>query len=130
MHHPACIPISIVEIPPTDPYPSTDDGRRIFRATLRVGRDGADHTLTITCPHTPEEEQRLRWYFEAHVERPYTDQIRAQQAIASVTAYGHSLFQQIFGADHEVGEQLRPLLSQPQNLLIEIEGSPAFHALH
>lgn len=130
MHDPACISISIVEIPPTTSYPSTEDGRRIFRARICVGKDGADHTLTITCPHTPEQEQRLRWYFEAHVDRPYTDQIRAQDATASVMTYGHSLFQQVFAADPEIGRELQPLLSQPQNLRIEIEGSPAFHALH
>lgn len=130
MHDSACIPISIVELPPVGVYSSTEDGRRIFRANIRVGKDGPDHAVTIVCPHTAQEEARLRWYFEAHVERPYTDQVRAQEATDSVVTYGHSLFQQVFASDDEIGRQLQPLLSQPENLRIQIEGSPAFHALH
>src|SRR5436190_1359651 len=50
----------------------------------------------LTPPFGEQDEAQLEWYFEQHLRFPFTNQVRAQSAAASITAYGHALFEQIF----------------------------------
>src|SRR6266851_3264737 len=92
--------------------------------------NGPLHPITISNPFSDEEEQELEWYFEEHLEFPFTNKVRAQNAARSITTYGEKLFKQVFG-DNDVYAEYRALLRGGlSGLQIEIEGSPTFHALH
>ena len=92
--------------------------------------NGPLYPITISNPFSDEEEQELEWYFEEHLEFPFTNKVRAQNAARSITTYGERLFKQVFG-DNDVYAEYRALLRGGlSGLQIEIEGSPTFHALH
>src|SRR5436309_13108504 len=61
--------------------------------------NGPEYPITISDPFSPEEEKLLEWYFEEHLQFPFLNQVKAQQAATSIKAYGEKLFQHIF-ADH------------------------------
>lgn len=90
---------------------------------------GAPYPITVTDPFTDEEETRLAWYFEEYLRFPFTDEVKHREAAASVTAYGHALFEQVF-----TGKSLNPYYQARQRgvgeMTFEIAGSPEFHALH
>jgi hypothetical protein len=44
----------------------------------------------------PDQEERLRWYFEEHIASPYTDREKAKRAKTSIAFYGESLFADLF----------------------------------
>src|SRR6266571_2084757 len=91
---------------------------------------GPEYPITISDPFTEKEEQELEWYFEDHLTFPFTNKVRAQHAAASITTYGEVLFEQIFGNRRIYANYEKILQSGLSNLLIEIAGSPQFHALH
>jgi hypothetical protein len=70
-----------------------EDGGRTGGAILRI--DGFDYPTTVTPPFDAKAETELDWYFEEHLRFPFTDQVRAKEAGASVTAYGEALFRQL-----------------------------------
>jgi tetratricopeptide (TPR) repeat protein len=106
-------------------------------ATTATGFDAAlffDHSeeypVAIHDPFSAQEEARLGWYFEEHLRFPFTDQVRAREAAASIVAYGQVLFGQLF-ADPEVLATYRALTQgNLAELTVEIAGPPEFHALH
>src|SRR5258708_1355399 len=69
------------------------DGR--FSAVLRFDEDD-EYPVTVGSPFSDKEETRLEWYFEQHVAFPFTQQVKAKEAAASIAAYGEGLFQQLF----------------------------------
>uniref|UniRef100_UPI0020295AE7 tetratricopeptide repeat protein n=2 Tax=unclassified Caballeronia TaxID=2646786 RepID=UPI0020295AE7 len=99
-----------------------------FKAVVCID-GGADYASEVSDPFSEGEEERLEWYFEAHLRQPYLNQVTAQQAAQSITTYGERLFGQVF-ADPKAYARYSACKSQLDGLRIEIEGSPAFHALH
>ena len=95
-----------------------------------VSIDGQEYAITITDPFGPKEEEQLEWYFEQHLAFPFTGQVKAQTAAASITTYGEALFNQIF-ADRRAYARYQAALQQGiETLSFEIAGSPDFHRLH
>ena len=94
--------------------------------------NGPEYPITITDPFEDKEEkeQELEWYFEEHLEFPFTKKVRAQNAAASIITYGEDLFKQVFG-DPDIYAEYRNILKVGlHDLQIEIAGSPKYHALH
>src|SRR6266700_8325173 len=92
--------------------------------------NGPEYPITINDPFKEQGEQELEWYFEEHLEFPFTKKVRAQNAAASIKTYGEELFKQVFG-DSDIYAEYRDLLKAGlHNLHIEIAGVPKFHALH
>ena len=92
--------------------------------------NGPEYPITITNPFEEPQEQELEWYFEEHLEFPFTRKVRAQNAATSIKTYGEELFKQVFG-DPDIYSEYRDLLKAGlHDLQIEIAGSPKFHALH
>ena len=73
---------------------------------------------------------RTRWYFEEHLEFPFTRKVRAQNAATSIKTYGEELFKQVFGDPISMPNIETQLKAGLHDLHIEIAGSPKFHALH
>ncbi|MAT98652.1 MAG: hypothetical protein CL608_16030 [Anaerolineaceae bacterium] len=108
------------------------DGRTESPFAAAVQFDnGAGHKVSITDPFTPEEEERLEWYYEEWLTFPFTGEVRASHAAASTQSYGEALFRQLFTADalaeYKMALRYEGGFSQ---LAFEIRGTPAFHALH
>jgi hypothetical protein len=59
--------------------------------------NGPENPITINDPFESQQEQELEWYFEEHLEFPFTKKVRAQNAATSITTYGEELFKQVFG---------------------------------
>src|SRR5436305_273563 len=92
--------------------------------------NGPEYPITINDPFEEQEEQELEWYFEEHLEFPFTKKIRAQNAATSIKTYGETLFKQVFG-DPDIYAEYRDILKAGlHDLHIEIAGPPKFHALH
>src|SRR6266852_137162 len=103
--------------------------RNGWKAVVRID-NGPPRPITVSNPFSAEEEEELEWYFEEHLEAPYLNKVRAQEAAASIKTYGEKLFKQVFG-DNDIYAEYRVLLKGGlSGLQIEIEGSPTFHALH
>ena len=88
-----------------------------------------------SCHHqqslSEREEHELEWYFEEHLEFPFTKKVRAHHAARSITTYGEKLFNQVFEQNAKVLVAYRTAVQAGLNdVQMEIEGSPAFHALH
>ena len=98
-------------------------------AAVSVNGEG-EYPVTVRNPFSPQEEARLEWYFEQHLRFPFTQQVEAQAAAASVTAYGESLFNQVFADRKAYARYQEALQSGVENLRFEIAGSPEFHQLH
>src|SRR2546425_9089749 len=92
--------------------------------------NGPEYPVTINDPFKDKEEQELEWYFEEHLEFPFTKKVRARNAAASITTYGEALFKQVFG-DPDIYAEYRGLLKTGlHDLQIQFAGTPKFHALH
>ncbi len=101
-----------------------------WKAVVRFN-NGPENPVTISNPFTSKEEEDLEWYFEQHLELPFLDNVRAEDAAASITAYGESLFKQVFTQNSKAHFTYTTALQSGLNdVQIEIEGSPGFHALH
>ena len=57
-----------------------------WQAVVRVN-NGPENHITISNPSAGEEEQELAWYFEEHLEFPFTGKVRASNAATSITTY-------------------------------------------
>lgn len=112
-----------------------EDSGRWDEASNRIGAvmriDGYDYPLALAPPFDAEREGELDWYFEEHLRFPFTDEVRAQEAGASIVAYGEALFRQLVASD-EAREAYGKLKDRayPLDLSVSIIGSPAFQALH
>ncbi len=95
-----------------------------------VAIDGQEYPTTVTDPFEPRAEADLEWYFEQHLRFPFTDQVRARAAAASITSYGERLFDQLF-ADRRAYARYQAALQQGvESLSFEIAGPPELHHLH
>ena len=92
--------------------------------------DGPEYAIRLRNPFSLEEEERLEWYFEEHLTYPFLHGVKAREAAQSITRYGEALFNQVFAANHHVYALYARVRDRLSELRIEIEGSPAFHALH
>src|SRR5579884_4283212 len=93
--------------------------------------NGPLNPITITNPFSTEEEEELEWYFEEHLQFPFTQKVRAQNAAKSIPTYGEKLFNQVFVQNPKVFVAYRNAVQDGLNdVQIEIEGSPKLHALH
>jgi hypothetical protein len=93
--------------------------------------NGAQHHITISNPFSKAEDEELEWYFEEHLEFPFTKKVRARNAAVSITTYGEALFKQVFEKDPRVLVAYKTAVQAGLNdVQIEIEGSPRFHTLH
>src|ERR1700730_2108860 len=101
-----------------------------WQAVMRFN-NGPEHHIKVSDPFSPEEEQELAWYFEEHMEFPFTKKVRAQNAAQSVPTYGEKLFNQVFIQNADAQFAYRTARQAGLNdAQIEIEGTPRFHALH
>ena len=101
-----------------------------FSATVRFGEYGSPYpSLAVTNPAKPEEEQELEWYFERWLSFPFTDRVRAERAAGLIREYGESLFAQVFRSDPDIYLEYQRAM-QGGGVLLQIVGSPEFHALH
>ncbi|MBP8001120.1 MAG: CHAT domain-containing protein [Chloroflexi bacterium] len=112
---------------PNTPLTLDAQKRHVFPA--QVSFEGYNtYPITVTDPFTPAQEAELEWYYERWLNFPFTDKIRAQHAAASIRAYGHDLFNQLFRADPNLYADYREQRTEP--FTIEIIGEPEFHTLH
>src|SRR5260221_2493088 len=108
----------------------TTDTAGNWQAVVRFN-NGPLNPVTISNPFSKQEEHELEWYFEEHLAFPFTKKVRAQQVARSITAYGEKLFHQVFEQNAKVLVAYRTAVQAGLNdVQLEIEGSPAFHALH
>jgi len=98
-------------------------------ATLSFNHEG-EYEIAIRDPFSEQEEQRLEWYFEEHLQFPFLEQIKTQQAAESVTRYGEELFKQIFSDQKAYAVYKAAVQNGLNTLHFEIAGSPKFHELH
>jgi hypothetical protein len=91
---------------------------------------GEEYPVAIAAPFSAEGEQRLEWYFEEHIRFPFIEQVQAQAAAASITAYGEALFNQAFADRRAYARYKEALQAGVETLAFEIAGSPDFHGLH
>src|SRR5229473_514555 len=92
--------------------------------------DRGDYPLTIQDPFSKEDEERLEWYFEEHLDYPFLNQVKARTIAASITTYGEALFKQVFADAEAYAAYKDALKSGIHSLRFEIVGAPGFHALH
>ena len=108
-----------------------------FAADISFARPGEDsgppYPIDVSDPFDAGEEARLAWYFEEWLSFPFTDQVQAREAGASVEEYGHRLFRQIFENFPDVLAEYKYAVREAGGFgqfHFQIAGSPAFHALH
>jgi len=99
-------------------------------ATVRFGEYGSPYpSLTVANPASSKQEDELEWYFERWLNFPFTDKVRAERAAAIIREYGESLFAQVFRSDPDLYAEYQRAM-QGGGVLLQIVGSPEFHALH
>ncbi len=87
--------------------------------------------VTIRDPFSKAEEECLEWYFEEHLKFPFTNQVKAQEAAASISMYGEMLFEQVFVANPRILSTYKTAVQAGlDKIQIEVSGQPPFHALH
>jgi len=99
-----------------------------FAATVQFDPHGAPYEISVSHSFSEQEEEQLEWYFEEWLKFPFTDTVRADTAAASIRAYGEALFEQVFRRNPDVYLEYQRL--RQGDFLLEITGSPEFHALH
>jgi tetratricopeptide (TPR) repeat protein len=97
---------------------------------LLIFDHGEQYAITIRDPFAKGDEARLEWYFEQYLRFPFTNQVRAQEAAASITVYGETLFRQVFADPDAYARYRAALQSGMETVSFEIAGSPDFHSLH
>src|SRR5713101_808226 len=101
-----------------------------WQAVVRFN-NGPINTINVSNPFSDEQERELEWYFEEHLAFPFTKKVRAQNAAKSIPTYGEKLFNQVFEQNAKVLVAYKTALQVGLNdVQIEIEGTPKFHALH
>src|SRR5215472_9154516 len=74
------------------------NGSRRGSFSVRVSfGDDAEYDLEITDPADEATEAILSWYFKEHLRYPFLDADRERLAQSRLVAYGHRLFEQLFG---------------------------------
>src|ERR1700692_3721842 len=80
-----------------------------FHATVSID-SGPQYPITVCDPFIEKQEQELEWYFEEHLEFPFTQKVRAKEAATSLTTYGETLFKQVFQDNPDVYAEYKTLL--------------------
>ena len=107
---------------------SAQDGG--FQAAINFDY-GPQYPINVHDPFEVKQERELEWYFEEHLQFPFTQKVRASNAAASIMTYGETLFKQVFLENADVYAEYKALLKVGlDQVQIEIVGSPAFHVLH
>lgn len=92
---------------------------------------GPQYPITVRDPFDQKQEAEVEWYFEQHLEFPFTQKIRARNAATSISTYGEVLFKHVFQDNEDVYAEFKALLKVGlEQVQIEVTGSPKFHALH
>ena len=91
-----------------------------FEAELIIEGRG-NYPITITNPFQEYDEQLLSWYFEDWLNQPHLNQVRAEEAEASVKTYGQELFIQVFQADINAYSQYQQWRGDLSQIQIQIE---------
>jgi len=92
---------------------------------------GPQYPITVRDPFDQKQEAEVEWYFEQHLEFPFTQKVRARKAAASIATYGEILFKHVFLDNKDVYAEFKALLKVGlEQVQIEVTGSPKFHALH
>lgn len=106
-----------------------------FRAEIVFPSDNK-YDVTVTDPFLEpdpvdgDREERLRWYFEAHLSSPYTEREKAGRAASSIPAYGEALFSALF-ADPDARAEWRKLANGLETVRVQVfSKSRDFQALH
>ncbi|WP_052418738.1 tetratricopeptide repeat protein, partial [Methanolacinia paynteri] len=105
---------------------SGDDGRN----AKVIFDNSTEYPITIHNPFSEKEEELLEWYFEEHLEHPYTDEEQADQAAKSIIRYGERLFNQVFSDRNAYLHYKDNIGNGVGTVRFEIAGSPSFHAIH
>jgi hypothetical protein len=95
--------------------------------------DGGRYEAALAPPlaDDPAKLELVRWYFEAHLRYPFLDKDLAERAVETLTAYGRSLFEQVFAANPGVSaEYLDAKRHGFDDSRLIITGSAAFHRIH
>src|SRR5947209_15002314 len=72
-----------------------------WQAVVRIN-NGPENHIIVRNPSSSEEEDELAWYFEEHLEFPFTGKVRASNAATSITTYGEKLFRQVLEQNAKV----------------------------
>ena len=91
--------------------------------------DEAEYEVQVSDPADMDIEENLAWYFEKHLRYPFLDKDKQDQAVREITAYGESLFGQVFGGQ-AYHDYLNLRAESFDECRIEITGSAALHRLH
>ena len=92
---------------------------------------GPERHTSVRDPFDEAQEQELAWYYETWLSYPFMEGERAAQAARSAAAYGQALFRQVFRENADIYADYKAgLAGGLEGLIIEIAGTPAFHALH
>jgi hypothetical protein len=100
-----------------------------FTVSVSFDRQGG-YAATVAPPFDPEREQQLEWYFEEHLQFPFTDHVKARDAAASITDYGETLFEQVFADPETRAEYIQARQQGVNQIQFEIVGTPELHRLH
>jgi tetratricopeptide (TPR) repeat protein len=96
-----------------------------------VAFDGQEYPIpNIASPFDEQAEAQLAWYFEEHLRFPFTNQVKAATAAASIATYGQALFAQVFRDPDAYADYRAATRAGLASLTFEIAGSPAFQSLH
>jgi hypothetical protein len=96
-----------------------------------VSFDGqGEYPISIRPPFAPEDEAQLEWYFEQHLQFPFTHKVKARAAAASIVTYGEALFNHVFADRQAFADYKAAVQAGVASLSLEIAGSPEFHQWH
>ena len=101
-----------------------------FKATVQIESQGKSDPVLISNPATPEQERELEWYFEEWLNFPFTDKARAQGAADFIRKYGEELFAKMFRINPDIYMAYQTEIRSGNDVMLQIIGSPEFHALH
>ena len=107
--------------------------RGVYHTGPVIEIDGQQHPIpnAIRAPFGEQEEAQLEWYFEQHLRFPFTNQVKAATAAASIATYGQALFKQVLGDNADAYADYRAATRAGlATLTFEIAGSPTFQSLH
>jgi tetratricopeptide (TPR) repeat protein len=91
--------------------------------------DYGEYDVTVTDPAEDGSEALLAWYFEEHLEYPFLDKDKEQQAVSLIAEYGEKLFAQVMGGKAYV--DYRKLRDRGlDRCRIEVSGPAGLHRLH
>jgi hypothetical protein len=85
-----------------------------FSATVSFNY-GPQYPIIVRNPFMEKQEHELEWYFERHLEFPFTQKVRAREAAASIPGYGEILFKQVFQDNPEIYAEYKALQKQNED---------------